>query len=642
MAVQPSPVVAPYGSWKSPITSDLIASETLKFTDVQVDGDKIYWVEERPALDGRSVVVRSDVTGHMQDVTSDSFNVRTDVHSYGGGTFVAAKGILYFANYGDMRIYRQEGPSTSAVAITPEVDRPPEQGVWYADGAFDPTRDRLICIQEDRTAASGTVVNRLVSIDVTRCVAPEPLVEGNDFYSSPKVSPDGTKLVWLEWSNKTMPWTGTQLWVGVFDARGGITTRQLVAGSDTESVFQPEWSPDNVLHFVSDRRAGWWNLHRWESGQVQCLVPIDAEFGQAQWYFGLSTYGFEEKRIICAYTKDGVWHLASLDRGAQRLTDIRTPYTDFSYVRTGPGFAVARAGSWTEPLSIIVIDLQPSPPAPTLIKPSNVAATNSSLKRYFSSPQHLTFPTDGEAAYAFLYPPENPDYTAPQGERYPLLVTCHGGPTGAAQSALTLTTQYWTSRGVAVLDVNYRGSTGYGRAYRDRLKNLWGITDVDDCVNGAGYIVVGRHADLGRLAITGGSAGGYTTLCALTFRAVFKAGASYYGISDLRKLQNTHKFEEHYLDWLIDPDPRSPIYDYRSPVHFPLSITVPVIFFQGAKDPVVPPDQTQVIVNALLKAGRTFGCVLFAGEGHGFRVPQHKKLAIDAEFSFYAALVFRC
>ena len=622
------PKVAPYGSWKSPITSDLIVSETIGPGQIALDGEDVYWVEMRPAEGGRYVVVRQSPEGQTADVTPPAFSVQTRVHEYGGGAFLVADGTVYFSNFTDQRLYRQD-PASEPQPITPEAD------LRYADGIIDRHRKRMVCVREDHTNAEREAVNTLVSLDLhgddDGC---QVLVSGNDFYSSPRLSPDGSRLAWLTWNHPNMPWDGTELWVGEIREDGSLGHTQQVAGGVDESIFQPEWSPDGTLYFVSDR-TGWWNLFRWRDERVEPMVNIKAEFGVPQWLFRMSTYAFESaSRIICTYAQHGRWHLASLDTATGEFEEVETPYTSIGFLRAAPGLAVFLAGSPSEPTSVAQLDL--------VTRELKVLRRSSQVTikpEYLSMPQAIEFPTEhGLMAHAFFYSPNNGGCTAPSGERPPLLVMSHGGPTGATSSTLNLMIQYWTSRGIAVLDVNYGGSTGYGRAYRQRLDGQWGIVDVDDCVNSVRYLIQRDEVDAGRLAIRGGSAGGYTTLCALTFRDIFKAGASYFGVSDPEALtKETHKFESHYLDRLIGPYPeRRDIYDERSPISFVESLSCPVIFFQGLDDKVVPPNQAEMMVEALHAKGVPVAYVPFEGEQHGFRRAENIKRALDAELYFYS------
>ncbi len=630
------PQIAPYGSWKSPVTSDLIVSETVRLGQIMLDGEDIYWSEMRPAEGGRYVVVRRTPDGRATDVTPSPFNARTRVHEYGGGAFVVADGVVYFSNFADQRLYRQY-PGDQPRPITPEA------GLRYADSVVDRQRGRILCIREDHTDPGREAVNAIVSLDPEGSDGGQVLVSGNDFYSSPRLSPDGTRLAWLTWNHPDMPWDGTELWVGELQADGSLGRAQRVAGGVAESIFQPEWSPDGVLYFVSDR-TGWWNLYRWRdghkmlpsaSGGVEPLCEMEAEFGRPQWVFGMSTYAFESAgRIICTYTEQGTWHLASLDTETRQLELIEPPYSSIGGVRAAPGRAVFVGGSPTELVSILRIDLA-TRRIEVLRRSGDVPLDTG----YVSTPQAIEFPTEnGLTAHALFYAPRNRDYVAPADERWPLLVISHGGPTSATSSTLDLAIQYWTSRGIAVLDVNYGGSTGYGRPYRERLNGQWGVVDVDDCVNGARYLVERGEVDGERLIIRGGSAGGYTTLCALTFRDVFKAGASYFGVSDLEALtKETHKFESRYLDRMIGPYPeRRDLYRERSSVHFTDRLSCPVIFFQGLEDKVVPPNQAELMVEALRMKGVPVAYVPFEGEQHGFRRAENIKRALDAELYFYS------
>jgi len=639
----PEPKVAPYGTWKSPISSELIASGTIGLSQVTLDGEDLYWVELRPAEGGRNVIVRRTPDGKTQDLTPPPFNARTRVHEYGGGAFAVAEGIVCFSNFKDQRLYRLEvGGEPHPIT--------PEGAFRYADGVIDRRRGRLICVREDHTQGGQEPVNTLAAVDLDG--DPEGgrvLVSGSDFYSSPRLSPDGRFLVWLSWDRPNMPWDGTELWVAELAEDGSLKSKKRIAGGPKESIFQPEWSPDGgSITFISDRN-GFWNPYRYDlsGGRIEPLIEMEAvmagrrppaaeaELGRPQWVFGMSTYAFESPhRIVCSYTKRGIWHLALLNIKDGKLEPIETPYTEIAYVRAKEGCAVFVGGSPTEPLSVVRLDLR--------TESIEVLRRSSELKidpGYLSTPEMIDFPTsEGRRAYAFFYRPKNRDYRAPEGERPPLLVRSHGGPTSAASSALNLEIQYWTSRGIAVIDVNYRGSTGYGRAYREELEGRWGIVDVEDCISAARFLVERGEVDEGRLMIRGGSAGGYTTLCALVFHELFKAGASYFGVSDLEALaKETHKFESHYLDRLIGPYPeRQDLYRERSPIHFAERLSCPVIFFQGLEDRVVPPDQAEAMVEVLRKKGLPVAYVPFPDEQHGLRRAENIKRAIEAELYFYS------
>jgi dipeptidyl aminopeptidase/acylaminoacyl peptidase len=629
-----------YGAWRSPITSDLIVAETIGLGGVIVDGDDIYWTESRPAEGGRNVLVRRTQDGGRQDVTPAPFNVRSRVHEYGGGSVTVHRGIAYFSNFTDQRLYRLAAGGAPE-PLTPE----PAQGTrWrYADGVIDAARQRWIGVREAHS--EGRVDNAIVAVDEA---APGPgrvLVVGSDFYAAPRLSPDGKMLAWLSWDHPNMPWVGTTLWVAEIAADGGLANRRTIAGGDAESIAQPSWSPDGVLFLISDRN-GWWNLYRCDiqgGGGVRPICPYPAEFAQPQWVFAQSSYAFlGPGQIACTYGEAGRTRLARLDIDAGKLAPLDLPYCEFGSVKTCGGRIVCGAGSPTGPGAVVIID--PGTGAAETLRQSSAAAADPGLQRYFTAAQHLEFPTEhGLAAFANYYAPHNPDFAAPPGEKPPLVVKCHGGPTSSASSSLGMGIQYWTSRGIAVLDVEYGGSTGYGRAYRERLNGQWGVVDVDDCCNAARFAAAEGLADPERAVITGGSAGGYTVLAALAGRDVFKGGASYYGVSDVAALaRDTHKFESRYLDSLIGPYPQeAELYRERSPLTHADSLNCPVIFFQGADDRVVPPNQTEMMVDALRRRGIPCGYLLFAGEQHGFRRAENIKRALDAELYFYSELVFR-
>jgi dipeptidyl aminopeptidase/acylaminoacyl peptidase len=625
------PTVAPYGSWRSPITSDLVATDTVRLMDVLLDGDEIFWIESRPQEQGRQVIVRYAKDDQPVDVTASPFNARTKVHEYGGGAVLIYRGTIFFSNFSDQKLYRLDQNGTPrSIGQTSQCR--------YADASMDALRDRLICVREDHRPTDGSVINSIVSIDSLGLKPERDLVQGQDFYSNPRVSPDGKRLTWLSWNHPNMPWTGTELWVADFNKKGDLESPILIAGSASESIFQPEWSPDGTLHFVSDR-SGWWNLYRWHDGAIEAVSPRKAEFGQAQWVFGMSTYGFlRDGSILCTYREDGRSRIAIL---TDKLLPLELPYTEISNVRVAADWFVFQGGAPDRPASIVRVQLNPT--AIQILKKSTEVTSEPDIRECISTPVLIDFPSETGNAYGWYYAPRNPAFKAPAEELPPLIVKTHGGPTAAASSVLDLRTQYWTSRGYAVIDVDYGGSTGYGREYRDRLHQAWGIVDVEDCTNAAKFMAEKKKADPSRVAITGGSAGGYTTLCALVFGTFFKIGASYYGISDLESLQrDTHKFEVSYLDWLIGKYPEEKAtYFARSPIHFTDQLSVAVIFLQGEEDSIVPPNQAEMMVNAIRRKGLPVEYLLFAGEQHGFRRAQNIKRALDAELSFYSSLMVK-
>jgi dipeptidyl aminopeptidase/acylaminoacyl peptidase len=626
------PHVAPYGSWKSPITSDLIVSATVGLGQVALDGADTYWIELRPSEGGRNCVVRRTPDGRLSDVTPQGFNARTRVHEYGGGDFAVREGAVYFSNFADQRVYRQRDAAAAPQALTPEGK------FRYSDFVVDSARGLLYAVREDHTEEGREAVNAVVTLDAdgsSNDGGGRVIVSGNDFYSSPRLSPDGARLAWLTWSHPNMPWDGCELWVGELNDDGTLGESRRVAGGAEESIFQPEWSPSGALYFVSDRN-NWWNVYRLnEGGETEAVYEAEAEFGLPQWLFAMSTYAFaSDELLVCAYARRGDWSLGLLDTRRKTLERVELPYTDITYVRAAAGRAAFRAGSPTARAALVELDPETRGTA-VLRRASEVAVDPA----YLSTPRAVEFPTEGgRTAHAFYYPPRNPDFVAPEGERPPLLVKCHGGPTSAASSTLRLETQYWTSRGVAVLDVNYGGSTGYGREYRQRLNGEWGVVDVDDCVNGAKYLTGLGEVDPARCVITGGSAGGFTTLNALTFRDTFRAGASHFGIGDLTVfVGDTHKFESRYLERLIGPYPeRKDLYYERSSINFTERLSCPVIFFQGLEDKIVPPNQAELMVEALRKKRLPVAYVAFEGEQHGFRKAENIKRALDGELYFYS------
>jgi len=622
---------------------------------VLLDGDDVYWVEGRPQEAGRYVLVRRRSDGSTADLTPPKFNARTRVHEYGGGATVVHRGLAYSSHFADQRLYRIE-PGKSPVPLTPEPpDGDPNAGLRFADGRIDPNRKLWIGVREDHRKKLGQAVNTLVGVDLSTGGPGTVIVEGNDFYSSPRLSHDGKRLAWLTWNHPNMPWVGTELWMADF-TDAAVANPVKVAGGPTESVFQPEWAPDDRLYFVSDK-SGWWNLYRrGDDGTIANICSREAEFGQPQWNFGMATYAFlSAGKAVCAYNESGLGRLGLLDLATGQLTPFDLPFTEYGAIRCAGGKVVFRAGSSNAPASIVALDPNTGKAEEPFRKATTVA-DDPAVSSYLSTPRPVKFSTNGgKFAYGLFYPPHNPDFTGPDGERPPLVVKCHGGPTASASSTLDLRTQFWTSRGVAVIDVDYGGSSGYGRDYRDRLHLKWGIVDVEDCAAAVRFLDDQKLADGGRAVITGGSAGGYTTLACLTYgdakvREVFRAGGSHYGVSDPEALaRDTHKFESRYLDWLIAPyedsDPaiqerNRRIYRDRAPVHHADRLSVPVAFFQGAEDKIVPPNQTELMVAALREKGITTQYLLFAEEQHGFRQAVNIKWALDAELYFYLALAF--
>jgi dipeptidyl aminopeptidase/acylaminoacyl peptidase/uncharacterized protein (DUF2132 family) len=615
-------VAAPFGSWASPVTADLIVGESIRLGQTGVLGSDIFWSEGRPQEQGRNVLVWRSSDGRITDLTPAPLNVRSRVHEYGGGAFTLGRKAGFFVNDADQQIWRlRAGEAPHALTDAP--------GMRHADIEIDATRKRLICVREDHSGG-GEALTTLVAVSLSNGKE-QVLASGHDFFSTPRISPDGRQLAWLSWDHPNMPWDGTTLWLADTLADGTLGAARAVAGGPDESIFQPSWSPRGELHFVSDR-SGWWNLYRLRGGAVQPLHPMQAEFGQPQWAFAMSTYGFDARgRIVCTYASQGRSTLALLDPDAGSFELLDTPFCAIQELQVGDDFAVFLGASETAPDAVIRLDLVTG--THEVLRSSN---RNSVPAAFVSTAEAIGFPTgNGVTAHAFFYPPVNQRFHGPEGERPPLIVINHGGPTGSTNASLKLSIQYWTTRGFAVVDVNYGGSSGYGRAYRERLNGQWGVVDVDDAINAARFLVERGDADAERVVIRGASAGGYTTLSALTFRSFFKAGASHYGIGDLEALvRDTHKFESRYLDKLIGPYP-SPLYRERSPVHHTDRLASPMILFQGAEDKAVPPAQAESMYAAVRAKGLPVAYLLFEGEQHGFRRAATIKRALEAELYFY-------
>jgi dipeptidyl aminopeptidase/acylaminoacyl peptidase len=508
------------------------------------------------------------------------------------------------------------------------------EGQWrYADCVVDRPRNRLIGVREDYFR-DGEPRNEVVAIDLATGDA-TVLANGHDFYSNPRLSPSGDQLCWLQWDHPNMPCDGTTLCRAIIAPDGQLAAPTAIAGGPDESVYCPQWSPDGIVHFASDRTS-WWNLYRLREGTTEALWPLAAEFALPHWNFGTATFGFDGEDIVCIYGRPGAWRLARIPAAGGQPHIFQLPFSEFGNVRVGDGRALLVAASPTEPAALVEISLATGE-ATVLRQPSELTIAPSLV----SLPQAIAFPTDGGTAHGFYYAPHNPDFVGPSDERPPLIVISHGGPTSSASTAFSPHIQFWTSRGFAVLDVNYGGSTGYGRAYRARLNGAWGVRDVADCVNGARYLVARGDVDGMRLVIRGGSAGGYTTLCALAFHDVFRAGASHYGIGDLEALaRDTHKFEARYLDRLVGPYPeRRDLYIARSPIHHVDKLSCPMIFFQGLEDRVVPPAQAETMVAALRAKAIPVAYVSFAGEQHGFRRAENIQRALEAELYFYGRVL---
>jgi dipeptidyl aminopeptidase/acylaminoacyl peptidase len=615
--------VARYGTWRSPITAETLARGSVTLAEPSLGTAGVYWVESRPLEAGRQVVVRASPVGSGRaDAIPDGFSARTRVHEYGGGVYALHGETLFFSNDRDGRVYRvQDGGAPRA--LTPEPAEP--RSLRYADFDFTADGSHLFCVRESHEGG-GEPVNEIVSLTAGGGEDPTVVASGHDFYAAPRVSPDGRRLAWIAWDHPRMPWDGTELWTSALDG----TDAQLVAGGLEESVVQPAWSPAGALHWASDR-TGWWNLYR----DGEPLHPAEAEFAGPLWVLGQSSYAFlDDGRIACAWSSRAFGHLGVLDPETGELDelDVSLPPTFRAARLDSDGRRVAYVGaSPTRAPAVVVVDTADGTLA--------VAATSIEDEPdpgHLSMPEAIEFPSDGRTAHALFYPPSNRDFEAPADERPPLIVLSHGGPTAQAEPGLDLRTQFWTSRGFAVVDVNYGGSTGYGREYRELLRGQWGVVDLEDCTEAALHLSRTGRADGARLAIRGGSAGGYTTLCALCFTDAFHVGASYYGVADIEALfSDTHKFESRYELALVPPEKMRE----RSPIHFVDRISAPVILFQGLDDPVVPPAQSERIAEALEERGVDYELHEYEGESHGFRRAETIVDSLEFELAFYGRVL---
>jgi dipeptidyl aminopeptidase/acylaminoacyl peptidase len=625
--------VANYGTWTSPITAEKIAEGETAIINMLVDEKSTYWCELRPNNRGRYTIVKRDADGNLQDMTPPDFNVRTFVHEYGGGAFTVSKGIIYASNGSDNAVYMIK-PDSFPIRITQGQERininglPKWKGVRFAD--MHHTRYGLVAVGENHDAEKP-VENFLALIDI-QSGAYKKLAYGFDFYSSPVISKDEKKIAWICWNHPEMPWTNTELWVADIEPDGSLKNPKRIAGEIPEAIFQPQWSPDGILYFVTDRDRGWWNLHRYEKGKIENICPMEAEVAEPLWVFQKSTYAFLGAKIAFAYNKNGAWHLGISDPETKQWQPIDHNSVSIQQMRSGENCVQFLEGYAQAPQSIMQLDNTAGYHLKILFSKDNPYDIG-----YLSMPQHIVFPSNGRVSYGFYYAPANKDFRAPEGEKPPLIVMSHGGPTSQARSAFQLKMQYWTSRGFAVLDVDYGGSTGYGRAYRNLLNNSWGIVDVEDCVNGALFLVKKGLADPDKLVIRGGSAGGYTTLAALAFKHTFKAGASYYGVADITALaHDTHKFEQRYMEQLIGKYPEEKkLWEARSPINSVDKIKCPLILFQGENDPIVPMNQSVMIFEALKKRGIIVELHVYPGEEHGFRQLPNIVHSLNREKDFY-------
>jgi dipeptidyl aminopeptidase/acylaminoacyl peptidase len=638
-------MTAPYGTWRSPLSAATLAAGSTRLGDLRTDGADVYWIEGRAREGGRQVVVRWR-DGETVDVTPPGENVRTRVHEYGGAAFQVRDGLVWWSRWQDQRLQRQDGPFTEhgssgrPVAITAEPFAP--ASVRYADAEVSPDGAWLACVRESHghesdDGADGEVVNEIVAVPADGAGEVRVLAGGSDFVSCPRWSPDGARLAWLSWDHPQMPWDGTQLHVAAVTPEG-LHDEVVVAGGTDESILDPTWLLEGDLLFATDR-SGYWNLHRWDGGIDHALTDLRADIGQPAWQFATSNVAvLDDGRVACVIVEHAVARVALLDPATRELDDLDQPLTAVSHVAAVPGGIVLCGGSETEEGTVLRVDLVDG-----TLRRLRTVETPGLSEAVAPRAEAITFPTpDGAEAHGFFYPPRNPDARAPEGERCPLVVATHGGPTGNVAPRLSAAIAYWTTRGIAVVDVNYRGSTGYGRAYREALKGWWGIHDVTDAIAAARFLAGRGEVDADRMVIRGGSAGGFTTLAALVAEDhPFAAGADHYGVADLAALaEHTHKFESRYLDGLVGPYPQAAErYRDRSPLTHAARLRTPIIVLQGDEDEIVPPAQSDMLVAAAREAGVPHAYLLFEGEQHGFRRAENVTRALEAELAFYGEIL---
>ena len=619
-------ITKPYGTWESLITSEMLVGGAVRLGEIVTDGDDVWWAESRPDEGGRTVIVRNG-----KDQTDKKTNVRTLVHEYVGSAWWVRNGTLVYSQYFDQRLYRRD-KSGDSIPLTPESET--QQSYRYADGRITNNEDWYVCVREIHTSSDEEPSNEIVAVPLDGSQQIRVLVSGPDFVSSPRVSKEGDQIAWVQWNHPNMPWDDTQLCIASLEEM--VLSNQKVTKSKAESFFQPEWDDQGNLHVVSDRN-NWWNLFRVDQStneiDLTSLTDIEAEIGLPQWVFGQSRYAFVGDEIWFVYREAGIDKLATLSSNGQ-FEQIKIDATEIESVTNYQDGIVATVSSWKAESSVMFINSEE-------VRPLSKTRDLDIGESWFPVPETFTYQTsDSEKAHALFYSPTNPEYEIHENENPPLIVLAHGGPTGSARRQLQLSIAYWTSRGFGVADVDYRGSTGYGRLYRNSLRNSWGLADVEDCVAVAKHLVAQKKVDKNRLAIKGGSAGGFTVLAALTFHDTFTAGASRYGIADLAILaKDTHKFESRYLDRLVGKWPEDEeIYKQRSPIHHIEQLSTPMVILQGSEDPIVPPNQAHLMAKKLKENDIPHALIEFSDEGHGFRKAPNITKAIESELAFFAQI----
>jgi dipeptidyl aminopeptidase/acylaminoacyl peptidase len=623
--------VAPYGSWKSPISVDLLVGATVGLSYPDVSADGVYWLETRPNERGRTALVFRPDGGDRVDVVPAGFNVRTRVHEYGGGAYWRHGPVVFASSFDDGRIYRFDAPGSEPRPVTPEPPEP--NALRYADGTVTPDGRLVVCVRERHDA--GEVVNELVAFLADGSEEPRIVSSGHDFYASPRLDPGGGRLAWLTWDHPWMPFDATELHVAKLAADATAPDERVVAGGERESVLDPQWSPEGDLHFVSDR-TGWWNLYALRGDQIRPLAPTDGELAEPWWVFARERYAFlPDGRIASVVTGSARDSLELLDPATGRLEPVELPYSVYAGGIRAHGNRLAAVAASPTAASALVLYKAAAKDHEIVVRSSSAEVDEA----YVSPARAIEFPTaSGETAHAFFYAARNPEFEAPADELPPLVVKVHGGPTAHVTEELSLGVQYYTTRGIAVVDVNYGGSTGFGRAYRERLLGQWGVVDVEDCVAAARYLAAQGEIDPARVLITGGSAGGYTTLFALATTDELAAGISAFGVADLELLlQDSHKFESHYEHSLVGPYPEAKeLWRERSPINHADGISAPLLLHQGLDDKVVPPSQSETIVAALKRRGIPYAYLAYEGEGHGFRRADSLRRMVEANLAFMA------
>ncbi|MBI1197802.1 MAG: prolyl oligopeptidase family serine peptidase [Phenylobacterium sp.] len=626
------PRIAEYGSWETPWTPERVAASSFFpqywVTQLEVDSDgAVYACTRRGEGGGRAEVLRLDGQGGGESLTPPPFNVRTQIVEYGGAAFAVCDGVLFFI-HADQR-WRRRDPDGTIRPITAEG------AVRYGAPQVDRARRRLICVREDHRAG-GEPVNAIVAIAMDGDEFGEVLVEGDDFYAWPALSPDGAQLAWTAWNHPHVPWDVTSLSCAKLDAAGRVASVATVAPEDAEVACDAQFGPDGTLYFVSDR-SDWWNYYRWDGAAAWPVAPMAIEFARPFWNMGTSDYRvLDDGRLFGVHNRDGINHLGFVDPATGALERLDLPYSYYARLQVHAGKAFVLAASAVRPAEVIEIDLATGATRSLLRMPAPEDAEG-----YISAPRHITFPSaHGRTGYGFLYLPANRDFAAPAGTRPPLLVTSHGGPTGCTNTCFNPAIQFWTSRGYAVFDINYAGSTGYGRPFRDLLKGGWGVVDVEDHAAAALHLAREGLVDGARLGVRGWSAGGYNTFACLAFADVFHAGCAYFGISDVAVwAAETHKLESRYPDYLVGPrETSAELWKARSPLHHADRIRAPLLMLQGDRDKITPPNQSERILENLKRRGVPVGYILFEGEGHGFRKSETNLASLQAELAFFSRI----